>query len=253
MPTHTLLLVSACHFRQRVPRDEMESAVFKAALRGDVELLRSLLAQSDRSTAEGYTPLALAVSAGRIEASRMLLAHGVRVDAADLEGVTALMHAAMHGYTELINLLLLHGANPLRCRLDGKSAISLAAEYGRTSSLGAFWRHDAGLVESRDGLGRTPLLCAVTSRHTPTVKYALGRWAADPQAVDDDGNGALHCCRGGLEILLLLMHGSRAGGGEESCAGHKHMLLDACRIDKRLFSFMLESPLRVKPTTQPPL
>lgn len=43
------------------------------------------------------------------------------------------------------------------------------------------------------------------------------------------------------------------GGVEESCAGHKPMLLDACRIDKRLFSFMLESPLRVKPTTQPPL
>ena len=107
-------------------------------------------------------------------------------------------------------MLLLHGANPSKRRNDGKSALGLAAEYGRPAALGTFFRHDINLLESRDASGRTPMLSAITSRHTPTVKYMLGRWRADPFVTDADGNNALHVCRGGVEILLLLLHGRRA-------------------------------------------
>ncbi|KAL1530075.1 hypothetical protein AB1Y20_000997 [Prymnesium parvum] len=267
------------------------NAVFRAALRGDVHVLRRSIHLLNTCTPEGYTPLSLAVSAGRVEAARLILAHGGRTDAADFEGVTALMHATMHGYQDLINILLLHGANPRVCRLDGKNAIGLAAEYGRPAALGALFRYDSGLVECRDDRGRTPLLCAVTSRHTPTVKYLLGRWGADSLATDAAGNGVLHLCRGSVEIVLLVLHGRRhmpdlqlrnslhqtpsevlAADGEgvlaelieescspstcadESCGQHTHrgLLLDTARIDRQLFSFMLESPLRVPPSTAPP-
>ena len=154
---------------------EDPTAVFKAALRGDLDVLRQLLDRRDAATQEGYTPLSLAVSAQHVEASRLLLSNGVRVDAADFQGVTALMHAAMHGNTVLIRMMLLAGADPTLCRLDGKHAIGLAAEYGRPAALGAFFRHDRKLVEARDAFGRTAVLSAVISRHTPTLKYVLGR------------------------------------------------------------------------------
>ena len=38
---------------------------------------------------------------------------------------------------------------------------------------------------------------------------ARWQWRPDTRTVDDDGNGVLHVCRGGVEIMLLLLHGRR--------------------------------------------
>lgn len=275
------------------PPSPADTGIFRAALKGDLETLRLLVDKRDTSTAEGYTALSLSVSAGHAEVARMLLASGVTIDAADFQGVTALMHAAMHGYTVIINMLLLHGANPMKCRLDGKNAIGLAAEYGRPAALGAFFRHDNTLVECRDTGGRTPLLCAVMSRHTPTVKYMLGLWDADPFVTDGGGNSALHICRGSVEILLLLVHckperpdlrlrndagltpsEAMVANGETALAElidettlhgsaeditcersaqlPKTWIFDTERLDRQLFAFMLDSPMRRAPPVQLP-
>ena len=183
--------------------------VHQAALRGDVEALSAMTVERDVATPEGFTPLSLAVSAGKDEAVKWLLREGVAcVDHQDFAGTTALMHAAMHGYAELVNLLLLHGAQAGVRRNDGMTAVSLAAQYGRPAALGAFFRADAALVEASDGVGRTPLHWAVLSRHPPTVKYILGRWGANVTAVDDKGCQPLHLCCGPPEVLLLLYHGT---------------------------------------------
>ena len=64
-------------------------SVFVAALEGDVASLRPHLPRSvNERTAEGYTPLSLAVSAGHVVACRLLLREGADVNAADDESGT---------------------------------------------------------------------------------------------------------------------------------------------------------------------
>ena len=263
---------------------EDDNAVFKAALCGDLRALHAHMYLRNARTPEGYEPLGLAVSAGQVESTKLLLRAGVNVDAADEAGVTALMHAAMHGHVELIKLLMMHGASPSLCRADGKSVVGLAAEYGRPAALGTFFRADPSLVEFRDGLGRTPVMSAVSSRHTPTLKYMLGCWRPNVGATDAAGNTLLHLCRGPVEILLLIYHGSATRPDidatnelgltpqqslEEAGETELAMLLAEVRdqpadgrqargllndteyIDRRLFSFLVLSPLRAMPQTTP--
>ena len=77
---------------------ESDTTIFVAALQGDIETLKSLLpTQVNRATPENFTPLSLAVSAGHVEACRLLLREGASPDAQDKSGITALMHACIHG------------------------------------------------------------------------------------------------------------------------------------------------------------
>lgn len=48
----------------------------------------------------------------------------------------------------------------------------------------------------------------MTLRHLITIKYLLGAWRADVTAADARGDTPLHLCRGPLEVLTLLCHGS---------------------------------------------
>jgi len=185
------------------------SPIFQASLGGDLETVRTHLADKDARTPEGYAPLGLAVSAGRNAVVRLLLREGADVNVGDAQGVTALMHAAMHGYADLIDLMLLHGARPMQQQHDGRAAPGLAALFGRPAAIGAFLRADPTLLTAKDGCGRTLLHWAVASQHVPTLKYLLGRWdgGALLEEVDAVGDTPLHVCRGPPVLLLLLYLG----------------------------------------------
>ena len=58
------------------------------------------------STQAGQTALMLAVSHGRIDMVKALLACGADVNIQDDEGSTALMCASEHGHVEIVKLLL---------------------------------------------------------------------------------------------------------------------------------------------------
>jgi ankyrin repeat protein len=76
------------------------------------------------------TPIHAAVSAGRLEAARVLLDAGADVNAAEHGGYTALHLAAGNGDEALIRLLLERGADPT-ARLDsGQTPAELAHEKG---------------------------------------------------------------------------------------------------------------------------
>ena len=107
---------STCSVRTGV-RDEplslpnhMGQPIFAAALQGNLSAITANIADANAATADGYTPLQLAVSAGQEQAAAVLLSHGVSVNAADNTGVTALMHAAMHGHSGIVDTL--HAAHP---------------------------------------------------------------------------------------------------------------------------------------------
>ena len=88
----------------------------------------------------GQTGLMLAVSHGRMDMVRALLAHGADVNIQDDEGSTALMCASEHGHVEIVKLLL---AQPgCDAKLSDSVSSSGAASRGGCL-LQMFYRHDS--------------------------------------------------------------------------------------------------------------
>ena len=59
-----------------------------------------------------FSPLHLASKRGLLEAARLLLSYGAKVDEKDKEGKTPFQVASENGYEEITKLLLEHGAVP---------------------------------------------------------------------------------------------------------------------------------------------
>jgi hypothetical protein len=120
------LLVVEVHGTRNVPKDWVVSA---AAL-GETRLLDNLLADGvdvNSRAQYGESPLGAAAAAGQIQAARMLLARGAR-----LEGRTAgsfetpLLEAAQMNHTDMVRLLLDHGANPKSTDVMDRTALDWA-------------------------------------------------------------------------------------------------------------------------------
>ena len=141
--------------------------IFSAAGIGVIGRLRELLkkdpALANAESADGFSPLGLAAFFGRLDAVRVLLQHGARVnqpsnnpqkvmplhsavagghleiaralldagaevDAVQEGGFTPLMSAAQNGSVEMVRLLLERGADRSKTSEDGRSAYTLADE-----------------------------------------------------------------------------------------------------------------------------
>lgn len=89
-----------------------ESALMYAALHGDVENLKLLIAKGAAVNQPGWTALHYAASAGQVEAARLLLEHSAYIDAASENGTTPLMLAARQKQLTVAQLLVREGADP---------------------------------------------------------------------------------------------------------------------------------------------
>ncbi|WP_373298695.1 ankyrin repeat domain-containing protein [Streptomyces melanogenes] len=107
------------------------TAVHYAAVDGDVEGLRALLAGGaapEATDAAGWTPLHLAAQAQAPAVIEVLLGAGASVDAVDGHGNTPLWRAVFcsQGERATIRLLLEAGADPDRVNAHGVSPRALA-------------------------------------------------------------------------------------------------------------------------------
>jgi ankyrin repeat protein len=94
---------------------EIDTELVAAAAQGNVEEIKSLLAQGanpDAIAFESWTPLAVAAKSGHREAATVLLMHGAQVDRITPGGNTALFWAVQGNQLGLITLLLEAGARP---------------------------------------------------------------------------------------------------------------------------------------------
>uniref|UniRef100_A0A3Q4GKN4 Uncharacterized protein n=1 Tax=Neolamprologus brichardi TaxID=32507 RepID=A0A3Q4GKN4_NEOBR len=90
----------------------------------------------------GQTGLMLAVSHGRMDMVRALLAHGADVNIQDDEGSTALMCASEHGHVEIVKLLLAQpGCDATLSDSDESSALSIALEAGHKDIAVLLYAH----------------------------------------------------------------------------------------------------------------
>ncbi|XP_061555270.1 KN motif and ankyrin repeat domain-containing protein 1b [Phycodurus eques] len=90
----------------------------------------------------GQTALMLAVSHGRVEMARALLARGAVVNAQDDEGSTALMCASEHGHAAMVKLLLDRpDCDAALTDSDDSTALSIALEAGHNDIAVLLYAH----------------------------------------------------------------------------------------------------------------
>ncbi len=114
-----------------------ESPLMMAALKGNVDAVKALLARDADVNKTGWAPLHYAASAGSPQHAQiisLLLERYAYIDAASPNGTTPLMMAAHYGSTEAVQLLLEEGADPTLKNRLGLTATDFAMRVGRTES-----------------------------------------------------------------------------------------------------------------------
>lgn len=111
----------------------------------DMRIVEELFSKGDvnaRASQAGQTGLMLAVSHGRMDMVRALLAHAADVNIQDDEGSTALMCASEHGHVEIVKLLLAQpGCDATLSDSDESNALSIALEAGHKDIAVLLYAH----------------------------------------------------------------------------------------------------------------
>lgn len=91
-----------------------ETPLMIAALRGNLAMMKLLLARGVPPHQDGWAPIHYAATGPEMMAVALLLERGVPVDAPSPNGSTPLMMAARYGTEAAVELLLTKGADPVR-------------------------------------------------------------------------------------------------------------------------------------------
>lgn len=128
-----LISNSATNVEVRSPQDE--SALMFAALRGNLDLCKKLIARDADVNKPGWAPLHYASTSGHLEVMRLLLDNAAYIDAESPNGSTPLMMAAMYGSPAAVKLLLDSGADPLLKNSLGLTALDFALKAERKDAV----------------------------------------------------------------------------------------------------------------------
>jgi ankyrin repeat protein len=141
-------------------------AIFFAAGRGDLEMVRTLLQRSPQLISAKdpvfgtLTLLGVAASGNHKDVVEFLLSKGAVIDARDGIGSTALASAAIQGNKDVVELLLASGADVNARANDGQTPLHNAAVEGRKSVAELLLAKGAD-VNAKDKDGQTPLHIAM--------------------------------------------------------------------------------------------
>ncbi len=130
------VLVEAPATRVDVRNLDDETPLMMAALKGQVAMVRRLLAREADVNKPGWTPLHYAATGGNVEVIRLLLDAHAYIDAESPNGTTPLMMAARYGSEEAVKLLLEAGADPTIRNQQRMSAQDFALGAGREPVAG---------------------------------------------------------------------------------------------------------------------
>lgn len=133
--TDFLLSQSTVDVEARTSKDE--SPLMIAAIKGQLDLVRRLIARKAEVNKPGWTPLHYAAShAGEnsVAMVRLLLEHHAYIDAESPNKTTPLMMAAQYGSAGVVKLLLEEGADALLKNQLGLTAIDFARQANRQAS-----------------------------------------------------------------------------------------------------------------------
>lgn len=228
LPLGLLLVAAVFGLVCKVGRPERYPPLHRALLqRNAAETERLLRRGADlNATAEGMTPLRLAVRTGQPEAVAMLLDRGAKMEAEDGGGVALLSeagacaHGKSDGYLRVMEMLLARGvAANGSVALTTPLLVAASADDPRVVKL--LLAHGAE-VNARNGDGWTPLMKACWLGCTENVKLLLAAGAATEVAIAGGslkpGYTALHFAANGgeTEIVRLLLEAGAEANARDS-------------------------------------
>ena len=114
-----------------------ESPLMMAAIKGQVDAAKALIARDADVNKTGWAPLHYAASGTRpehVQIIALLLEHHAYIDATSPNGTTPLMMAAQYGTDDAVQLLLAEGADPTLKNQLGLSAADFALRVSRTQT-----------------------------------------------------------------------------------------------------------------------
>ncbi|NXX31740.1 UACA protein, partial [Nicator chloris] len=189
--------------------NKYDDRLMKAAERGDVEKVSSILAKKGVSPTkldvEGRSAFHVVASKGNLDCLNTILVHGVDITATDAAGGNALHLAAKYGHALCLQKLLQYNCPTENVDLQGRTALHDAAMSDCSASVQLLCDHGAA-VNSQDGDGRTPLVLA-TQMCRPALCQLLIDRGADVNARDKQSRTALmlgceYGCKDAVEVLL---------------------------------------------------
>lgn len=167
-------------------------ALVKAAQKGDIVTVRSLLARGTDVYVRdhlGRTALMYAADIGDTSIVQALLINGADANVRDPQEWTALMFAAGSGNNATVQTLLDHRANPNAKTVNGWTALMHATTRGYTTVIQTLLSSGAE-PNVKDKEEQTALLLAVRDGHTAIVEALLAS-GADPRVKNKEGKTAL--------------------------------------------------------------
>lgn len=195
--------------RQAADWNKYDDRLMKAAERGDVEKVTSILAKKGvnpgKLDVEGRSAFHVVASKGNLECLNAILIHGVDITTSDTAGRNALHLAAKYGHALCLQKLLQYNCPTEHVDLQGRTALHDAAMADCPSSIQLLCDHGAS-VNAKDVDGRTPLVLA-TQMCRPTICQLLIDRGADINSRDKQNRTALmlgceYGCKDAVEVLI---------------------------------------------------
>lgn len=160
---------------------------YRAIRTNDLAGLSQLIASgADVNTRDhlGETPLMYSAYVGSVDAMKLLLDHGAKVDAQSQSGATALVWAAAD--LAKVRLLVEHGANVNLATKRGRTALLVATMSDPSAAIVKLLIDKGANVKALDFLKTTALRAAALGNDTETIRLLLAQ-GIDPNAADLPG------------------------------------------------------------------
>ncbi len=125
------VLVSSPALKVDIVNAAGETALMMAALRGQLEWSKKLIAKGAAIQREGWTPLHYAATGPNVEVVALMLDQGADIDARAPNGNTPLMMATRHGVEDSVILLVKRGADKRALNDRNQSAADLARAFDK--------------------------------------------------------------------------------------------------------------------------
>jgi ankyrin repeat protein len=158
-----------------------DSRVADAAMKGDRDLVRSLIKEAadvNAAQGDGMTALHWAAQKGDAEMAQLLIYAGANLRAATrIGGYTPLFMAGEAGQAKVIDVLLKAGADAKAVAMDGFTPLMMAAMGGDSESVQLLLDAGADPNAAESERGQTPLIFAAAFDHPEAIKLLLAHGA----------------------------------------------------------------------------